>query len=146
VNSSGIRTASDEQIDVDILVCATGFHVQYQPHFRITGLNGDVMQDQPTPNVYASIAAPGFPNYFVINGPRGNWGQGCALPSHEVQMEYVLQCVRKMQEDDIKSMHPKLHVTNQLNAYEDEWHKKVRPHCHPFPAFLHPDFSRTAHR
>ncbi|KAK5731130.1 hypothetical protein LTR15_001068 [Elasticomyces elasticus] len=124
VNATGLKTGTGQQIDVDILACATGFDVQYLPHFRITGLGGQVMQDQTTPNVYASIAAPGFPNYFVINGPRGNWGQGCALPSHEVQMEYILQCCRKMQEDQIKSMHPKEKVTNQLNDYEDAWHKK----------------------
>ncbi|KAK5116993.1 hypothetical protein LTR62_006714 [Meristemomyces frigidus] len=124
VNATGLHTIKADQIDVDILVCATGFDVQYQPHFRITGLGGEVMQDSKTPNVYASIACPGFPNYFVINGPRGNWGQGCALPSHEVQMEYILQCTRKMQEDQIKSMQPKLAITNQLNVYEDAWHKK----------------------
>lgn len=48
---------------------------------------------------------------------RGNWGQGCALPSHEVQMEYILQCCLKMQEDHIKCMEPKQDVTTQLNLY-----------------------------
>ena len=32
-------------------------------------------------NIYCSISGPNYPNYWVINGPRGNWGQGCALPS-----------------------------------------------------------------
>ncbi|EMC92455.1 hypothetical protein BAUCODRAFT_38521 [Baudoinia panamericana UAMH 10762] len=123
VNSTGIRTAAGDQIDVDILACATGFYVQYTPHFRLTGLGGQVIQDQKEPNLYASIAAPGFPNYFVVNGPRGNWGQGCALPSHEVQIEYILQCCRKMQEDQIKSMDPKESVATQLHRYQDAWHK-----------------------
>ncbi|KAK3067129.1 hypothetical protein LTR53_016178 [Teratosphaeriaceae sp. CCFEE 6253] len=39
-------------------------------------------------------------------------------------MEYIFQCCRKMQEDQIKSMHPKEKITTQLNAYEDAWHKK----------------------
>lgn len=56
---------------------------------------------------------------------RGNWGQGCALPSHEVQMEYILQCCRKMQEDRIKCMEPKQNVTTQLNLYMDARHAKV---------------------
>lgn len=77
-------------------------------------------------------AAAGFPNYFVINGPRGNWGQGCALPSHETQMEYILQCARKMQEDRIKSMEPKQNVTTQLNQYMDAWHAKVCTTLSPF--------------
>ncbi|KAF2169441.1 hypothetical protein M409DRAFT_20660 [Zasmidium cellare ATCC 36951] len=113
-----------QEIEVDILACATGFDVQYLPHFKITGLGGQIMQDQTAPNVYASITSPGFPNYFVIGGPRGNWAQGTVFPSHETQMVYVIQCCRKMQEDQIKSMHPKQHITIQLNAYLDTWHTK----------------------
>ena len=41
-------------------------------------------------------------------------------------MEYILQCCRKMQEDQIKSMEPKQNVTTQLNLYIDAWHTKVR--------------------
>jgi len=124
VTPQGILTADGAEHEVDILACATGFHVQYLPHFRIVGQEGQVMQDQAEPNVYASIAAPGFPNYFVVNGPRGNWGQGCALPSHEVQVEYILQCCKKMQEDGIRYMVPKQLPTTQLNLYMDAWHKK----------------------
>jgi len=121
---NGIQTVDGTIHEVDILACATGFHVQYLPHYKITGTEGQVMQNQTEPNVYGSIAAPGFPNYFVINGPRGNWGQGCTLPSHESQMEYILQCCRKMQEDHIKCMEPKQSVTTQLNLYMDAWHRK----------------------
>jgi cation diffusion facilitator CzcD-associated flavoprotein CzcO len=124
VTSAGPVTADGTQHTVDILACATGFNVQYFPHFPIRGVGGQLMQDAAEPNLYASISAPGFPNYFVINGPRGNWGQGCALPSHEVQMEYILQMARHMQEDRIKSVQPRQNVTDQLNAYMDAWHKK----------------------
>jgi cation diffusion facilitator CzcD-associated flavoprotein CzcO len=123
VTADGIVTRAGEY-HVDLLVCATGFNVQYFPHFPISGANGRVMQDQKAPNVYASIACPGFPNYFVVNGPRGNWGQGCALPSHEVQIEYIIKCCRKMQEDGIRTMAPRQEVTSQLNAYMDAWHLK----------------------
>lgn len=124
ITEKGLLTEAGQEIEVDILICATGFNVQYLPHFKITGLSGQIMQDQKDPNIYASIAHPGFPNYFVVNGPRGNWGQGCALPSHETQMEYILQCARKMQQDQVKSMHPKQRITDQLNAYQDAWHAK----------------------
>ncbi|KAJ9652039.1 hypothetical protein H2198_008701 [Neophaeococcomyces mojaviensis] len=124
ITPTGVEMEDGSFHEVDILACATGFNVQYLPHFKIVGQEGQVMQDQKEPNVYASIAAPSFPNYFVINGPRGNWGQGCALPSHESQMIYILQCCRKMQEDRIKCMAPKQDVTDQLNLYMDAWHRK----------------------
>lgn len=60
VTENGLRTVTGEDIEVDILACATGFYVQYQPHFKITGIGGQVMQDQEEPNVYASVAAPGM--------------------------------------------------------------------------------------
>lgn len=124
VTPTGVATSDGTEHQVDILACATGFDVQYLPHFPIKGLGGQLMQDEKEPNVYASIAAPGFPNYFVVNGPRGNWGQGCALPSHEVQIEYIIKCCRKMQEDGIRSMVPRQEPTSQLNAYMDAWHLK----------------------
>jgi cation diffusion facilitator CzcD-associated flavoprotein CzcO len=70
VTQTGLETVAGKHHEVDILACATGFNVQYFPHFKIIGIGGQVMQDSPEPNVYASVASPGFPNYFVINGPR----------------------------------------------------------------------------
>jgi len=35
----------------------------------------------PEPQVYLGLTVPLFPNYFIINGPRGNWASGSALPS-----------------------------------------------------------------
>lgn len=41
-----------------------------------------------------------------------------------MQIEYILQIVRHMQEERIRSVHPKQSVTDQLNVYMDAWHKK----------------------
>lgn len=79
----GLVTAAGDEFDLDIIACATGFDIAYTPHFKISGRNGVTMEEdwKETPNIYLSITAPKFPNYFVVNGPTGNWGQGCALPS-----------------------------------------------------------------
>ena len=125
ITPTGLQTVTGEHVEVDVLACATGFDIQFRPHFELVGLDGRSMLDQSEPELYASVAAPGYPNYFIINGSRGNWGLGCALPSHELQMLYILQCCRKMQEDRIKCMHPKQEMTDQINRYQDAWHQKA---------------------
>jgi hypothetical protein len=139
----GIVTADGTEHKFDIVACATGFDIAYVPHFKITGVDGVVMQEawkeashhsnksmclsnnDQTPNIYLSITSPGFPNYFVINGPTGNWGQGCALPSHEVQIEYALQCCQRIQEDRIRALEVRQAPTTQINQHLDAWHREL---------------------
>ena len=58
ITENGLVTETGQEVEFDVLVCATGFTVQYLPHFKLTGLNGQVIQDQDGPNIYASIAHP----------------------------------------------------------------------------------------
>jgi cation diffusion facilitator CzcD-associated flavoprotein CzcO len=62
----GIKIRSGEVIDVDAIVCATGFDVSFQPRFPIIGRDGN-LQDiwkKNLPKAYMSCAVPGMPNYF----------------------------------------------------------------------------------
>lgn len=110
---------------IDILVCATGFNLAFAPRFDVRGINGVSMAEEfaPEPNVYLALTVPKFPNYFVVNGVRGNWASGTALPSHEVQIEYILKCAKKIQEEGIRAFEVKHEPTVQLNKHIDEWHK-----------------------
>lgn len=121
----GVIDASGKLHKLDILVCATGFNLAFAPRFEVRGVNGVTMADEfcPEPNVYLAVTVPKFPNYFVINGVRGNWASGTALPSHEVQVEYILKCAKKIQEEGIRAFEVKDEPTRQLNMHIDEWHK-----------------------
>ncbi|KAI1066746.1 hypothetical protein LB506_012151 [Fusarium annulatum] len=126
---TGLVTSEGKEFDFDLIACATGFDISYIPHFRrskITGIDGVTMKDEwsENPNIYLGITGPKFSNYFVINGPTGNWGQGCVLPSHEVQIEYAMQCCIKMQNEGIKAMEVKQLPTTQWNEHLDNWHTK----------------------
>lgn len=44
---------------------------RYQPLLMLRSLQ--------FPNVYLSVAAPKFPNFYFIGGPTGNWAQGSVL-------------------------------------------------------------------
>ncbi|KAK2469296.1 hypothetical protein H9L39_19013 [Fusarium oxysporum f. sp. albedinis] len=139
---TGLQTSNGNLYKFDVIACGTGFNVTFTPHFKIVGANGVIMQEElaEEPRLYCSITAPGYPNYFVVNGPRGNWGQGGVLPSlsfprkesmartnrrqTEVQLEYAFQCVQKMQKDGIKAMEVKRKPTDDFNDHTDLWHPK----------------------
>lgn len=66
IYEKGLITTEGEEIEVDAIVCATGFDVSFCPRFPIIGRKGN-LQDiwtQELPSSYMSIAVPGMPNYF----------------------------------------------------------------------------------
>lgn len=50
---------------------------------KLIGSNGTNVHEyyKPEPQVYLGTASPNFPNYFLLNGVRANWGAGAVLPS-----------------------------------------------------------------
>lgn len=53
-------------IQVDALICATGFDTSFRPAFPVIGQEGKDLRDvwKEEPRAYLSVAASGFPNYF----------------------------------------------------------------------------------
>jgi len=78
INKSGLTTEDGQRYEVDVIICATGFDMAWAPHFNLKGTNGIDIHDawKDVPNCYLGLGAPGFPNYFVMNGPRGNLCNG----------------------------------------------------------------------
>ncbi|OAL33748.1 hypothetical protein AYO20_06924 [Fonsecaea nubica] len=122
----GVLGADGTLYPVDIIICATGFNIAFSPSFQVRGVGGVVMEEEftPDPKVYMGFTAPKFPNFFTINGPRANWANGCYFPSVELQVEYVIKCANKMQEEGIKAMEVKPEVIDHLYRYHDAWHRK----------------------
>lgn len=62
----GIQLQSGEIIELDAIICATGFDTSFTPRFPLVGRHGNV-QDifrEEVPRSYMSCALPGVPNYF----------------------------------------------------------------------------------
>lgn len=62
----GIETASGEVIELDFIICATGFDVSFRPRFPVIGRQGNLQDlwSGRRPTAYISCAVPGLPNYF----------------------------------------------------------------------------------
>ncbi|GME37623.1 hypothetical protein A1O5_08415 [Neofusicoccum parvum] len=111
--------------EVDVLVCATGFNIAFAPPFSVKGVDGVDMAAEftPEPKVYLALTVPKFPNYFVVNGPRGNWAAGSVLASHDAQVTYITKCLKRIQEEGVKAFEVKQEPVDQLQEHADEWHK-----------------------
>ena len=63
---TGLEITTGEIIEVDALICATGFDLSFRPRFPLIGRKGN-LQDLWTenlPRAYMSCVVPDFPNYF----------------------------------------------------------------------------------
>lgn len=122
--ANGLVTADGVEHKVDVIICATGFHIPFQPHFEIIGKNGLKMKEswEPDPNCYLGIAGPQFPNYWITMGPRGPWGNGAVIPAMETSCEYFATVITKMQMEGIKCMEPRQDATDELMEHIDAFH------------------------
>jgi len=66
INKLGIELEGGETLQVDAIICATGFDSSFRPTFPLVGKKGN-LQDiwaAETPKSYMSLAVDGLPNYF----------------------------------------------------------------------------------
>ncbi|OAL53151.1 cyclohexanone monooxygenase [Pyrenochaeta sp. DS3sAY3a] len=122
----GMKTADGKEHKFDLIICATGFDVAFSPFIDIIGRDNIRIQDlwKGDPRAYLGIAASGFPNYFVVLGPRGPWGNGSILPAAEINTDYIVSMIEKMQKQQIKSIEVKREAVEDFCEHVDEWHKR----------------------
>lgn len=64
--AQGIELANGEILEVDAIICATGFDSSFRPSFPLVGRQGNLQDiwSEQTPKAYMSLAVAGLPNYF----------------------------------------------------------------------------------
>ncbi|EXJ61627.1 hypothetical protein A1O7_02056 [Cladophialophora yegresii CBS 114405] len=121
VDEKGIRLESGEHIEVDAIVCATGFDVSFTPRFPITGRDGislkDVWSKPNIPFAYLSTCIPKFPNYFVLLGPNAPIAHGSVLAVTEHCSKYLLQMITKAQTEGIRAIDVKQSACNDFMTH-----------------------------
>ena len=70
VTKSGITMKDGQKIEVDAIVCATGFDVSFQPRWKQIGREGRDLSKvwDKDAQGYLSLCVSGFPNHFIFNG------------------------------------------------------------------------------
>jgi len=66
-----------------------------------------------------------MPNYFVFTGPNAVIGHGSLMEGLGWTAEYMIKWMKKMAEEDIKSIEPKQSAVDDFIAYGDQIQKTL---------------------
>ncbi len=116
VNADGIVTADGTQLDLDVIIYATGYHLDFLSTVDIRGRSGKKLAEEwgDSPRSYRGGTVPGFPNLFINSAPNYSPGHGAGANfSMEVMAHYIMECLQLMALRGATTME----VTQQ--AYED---------------------------
>ncbi|KAI9707875.1 MAG: hypothetical protein M1820_004481 [Bogoriella megaspora] len=127
IESTGVRTYDSQLHNVDVLVCATGFHVSAPPPFPVIGSNGTPLTQHWSKRAtnYLSLATDNFPNHFMMLGPNAAIGSGSLTMMIEAVGDYIVKCVRKIQKENVKSMAIKKERVDDFVEYADAYFEKT---------------------
>jgi cation diffusion facilitator CzcD-associated flavoprotein CzcO len=99
VNTTGIVTADGRQIDLDVIIYATGYHLDFLSTIDIRGRDGKTLAGEwaDSPRAYRGGTVPGFPNLFITSAPNYSPGHGAGANfSMEVLAHYIIECLQLM--------------------------------------------------
>ncbi|HRE01619.1 MAG TPA: NAD(P)/FAD-dependent oxidoreductase [Ilumatobacteraceae bacterium] len=105
VTPSGVVDADGTELDVDVLVYATGFHANdFLATFEVHGMSGTLREAwAERARAYLGITVPGFPNFFIQYGPNTNGGWS-AIAQLERQAEVAVRGVKRLRRGWVRSI------------------------------------------
>jgi 4-hydroxyacetophenone monooxygenase len=116
----GIITKDGMLHEVDIIVYATGFQAsEFLEPLKITGLHGTDLHEYwgGDAKAFAGLTVPHFPNLFIITGPNtGHVVNGSLYSMIEYGVEYILESLRLIIENDLKALDLKQEVLDEFVA------------------------------
>ncbi|TXI41121.1 MAG: NAD(P)/FAD-dependent oxidoreductase [Mycobacterium sp.] len=99
VTPTGIVTRDGRQIDLDVIIYATGYHLDFLSTIDIRGRDGLPLSQAwgDSPSAYRGGTVPGFPNLFISSAPNYSPGHGAGHNfGVEVMVHYVMECLQLM--------------------------------------------------
>lgn len=119
IERAGVRTADGTLHELDVLVLATGFRADR--FIRPTTVIGPDGTDLDTvwadgPVAYLSVTVPGFPNFFMLNGPNGPVGNFSLIEVAERQLAYSLQLIDGLRRGEHRTVSPTREATQRFEA------------------------------
>jgi cation diffusion facilitator CzcD-associated flavoprotein CzcO len=118
VEPRGVVTADGVLHELDVLVLATGYDAHtYMRPMELIAPGGVTLEEtwRDGPHAYRSVALPGFPNFFMLQGPHSPFGNQSIVTVAESQTDYVLRFVRMFAEGRFDAAEPTAEATARYN-------------------------------
>ncbi len=116
ITPSGVVTADGAAHDLDVIVFATGYHVdKFASRIPITGRDGLTLDEawDDGAQAYLGVSTSGFPNLFILYGPNTN--QGSLIPMIEWQVQYIARLLGEMDAAGVRWIDVKRDVMDEYN-------------------------------
>ena len=113
VTPTGIRLDDGTEIDLDVLICATGFKVIDNPTAtKVHGRGGVPLAAayQGRLPCYRGTSFPGFPNLYMITGPNTALGHSSMVFMIESQLSYIAEAIDFSTANDNDLIEPRREV------------------------------------
>ena len=130
ITPTGICTKDGKEIDLDIIIYATGYFaysdMKKALSFQVFGKGGrNLNSEWETAPIssYKGITMAGYPNYFKVNGPNTGSGHSSQLSYMQVATDYIVQAISAVKADaSIKAIEPRQELQD---AYVAEMRAKM---------------------
>jgi 4-hydroxyacetophenone monooxygenase len=119
-----------ERHPVDVVILATGFKpTEVLAPMTIIGRTGRSINDvwkEEGARAYMGMTVPEFPNMFILGGPNTGLSHGGGIFFYiELQVRYIMQCLREMIERDKAAMEVRQVLHDEYNRRVDELHDRM---------------------
>jgi cation diffusion facilitator CzcD-associated flavoprotein CzcO len=109
IEPQGIRMIDGTFHPLDVIVLATGFRAdRFIRPTKVKGADGAdldaLWKDRPT--AHYAVALPGFPNFFMLNGPTGPVGNFSLIDIAEQQWAYIAQLIKPILAGKSRTVQP----------------------------------------
>ncbi|KKY20773.1 putative steroid monooxygenase [Phaeomoniella chlamydospora] len=125
--SNGLVLSDGQIINVDVIICATGFDLSFRPRFPIIGRDEVSLAESwsERPTAYLSMTPADMPNYFMFLGPNAPVGHGSAIPIIEHLTKYMLKMIYKAQTEGYKSFVPLQDAIDEFVEHADTFLERM---------------------
>ncbi len=118
-----VLTKKGERKKLDAIIFGTGFHVVDSFTFLdVKGKGGIDLNEiwKDGPEAYLGTTVSGFPNLFFMTGPNTGLGHNSLVYMIEAQVTYIVDCLKKIFEKNLKQVEVKKDVQDEFNREIDK--------------------------